>query len=113
MAMKIEVTVGIDIGGTNTAIGFVNRQGECVYESSVSTNSDDPAHVLVDRLHALVQKQVTVHRGEYDIKGIGIGAPNGNYVSGDGGKRSEPSLGWIGESCRAVWTTLQCTYQGY
>jgi glucokinase len=92
--MKFEVAVGIDIGGTNTAIGFVSRDGQCLYESSVPTNSTEPAPVLIDRLHVLIQDEVDVHPDKYVIKGIGIGAPNGNYLRGT--VENAPNLHWGG-----------------
>jgi len=54
--MRTDVTVGIDIGGTNTVFGLVDEQGKCLAESSIATNAQDPAESLVDRLAAGIQE---------------------------------------------------------
>jgi predicted NBD/HSP70 family sugar kinase len=48
--------IGIDIGGTNTSFGFVDRKGGLIYETTLSTQADQPAHVLVSRLCDSIEK---------------------------------------------------------
>lgn len=86
MATKLEdalpVVIGIDIGGTNTKFGIVDKEGNCLEESSMPTRAEQEINQYLPRLYesidALCQK-VTV---PIDIKGIGIGVPNGNYYTG-------------------------------
>ena len=86
------VALGIDIGGTNTAFGFVDKDGKCVIESSIPTCSNEPATMLFNRLHQEVEKNYTAISGEYKLIGIGIGAPNANYFKGT--VEQPPNLNW-------------------
>ncbi|MBQ9473932.1 MAG: ROK family protein [Bacteroidales bacterium] len=81
------MTIGIDIGGTNTDMGLVNEQGVIVRRSSIPTNNyTDMDTYITDLMGALRQMceaegldGVSLSDG---IEGIGIGAPNGNYYTG-------------------------------
>ncbi len=92
MTARDDVVLGIDIGGTNTAFGFVEESGNCVAESSFPTHAREPADVFVARLH----EQVENLRKSFSrtLKGIGIGAPNGNYYRGT--VENTPNLSWKG-----------------
>lgn len=90
----IDVTLGIDIGGTNTAFGFVDRDGKCIVESSLPTNAHEPAEKLVARLHERIKEMFMPLADRYVLKGIGIGAPNANYYRGT--VESPPNLQWQG-----------------
>ena len=90
--MKTEVTLGIDIGGTNTVFGFVDKEGKCVAESAVPTNKNEYASFLFSRLFEKVNE---IHKGisdKYFLVGIGIGAPNANYYKGT--VELPPNLNW-------------------
>ena len=39
--MTTEIAIGIDIGGTNTAFGFVDEEGNCLYQGSVPTGQTE------------------------------------------------------------------------
>jgi glucokinase len=93
MAM-IDVTLGIDIGGTNTAFGFVDRNGKCIIESSIPTNAHEPAETLVARLHERIKEMFMPLADRYALQGIGVGAPNANYYRGT--VESPPNLKWQG-----------------
>ena len=80
-----KLAIGIDIGGINTAFGLVDEQGEVYAESVISTRKypfveDYPTYVtdLSEALHALCNEL----QFEYELVGIGIGAPNANIYSG-------------------------------
>jgi glucokinase len=92
--MRTDVTVGIDIGGTNTALGFVDDQGRCLAESSVPTLAQDPAGSLVARLAARIEELYGPLADRTAIIGIGIGAPNANYYRGT--VENPPNLRWKG-----------------
>ncbi len=91
---KIDVTFGIDIGGTNTVLGLVTRTGSVLAESSLPTNASEPADLFVARLH-LKMDEVLQKVGETcSLRGIGVGAPNANYYKGT--VEYPPNLKWEG-----------------
>jgi glucokinase len=90
--MKTEVTLGIDIGGTNTVFGFVDKEGKCVAESAVLTNKNEYASFLFSRLFAKVNEIYKGISDKFDLVGIGIGAPNANYYKGT--VELPPNLNW-------------------
>lgn len=91
---KIEVTLGIDIGGTNTVLGLVTRTGSILAESSMTTNGAEPADLYVARLHIKIKEMLEKVGDTCDLKGIGIGAPNANYYKGT--VEFPPNLKWDG-----------------
>ncbi len=91
---NIEVTLGIDIGGTNTVLGFVTRTGSILAESSMTTNGTEPADLYVARLHVKIKEMLDKVGDTCDLKGIGIGAPNANYYNGT--VEFPPNLKWDG-----------------
>ncbi|MBP5584408.1 MAG: ROK family protein [Bacteroidales bacterium] len=88
-----QITVGIDIGGTNTAIGFVDRDGNCLFETSIPTKEYTDIEPYMKNLCNLIQKELECHP-DCDLKGIGIGAPNANYHRGT--IEEAPNLSWKG-----------------
>ncbi|RJP63233.1 MAG: ROK family protein [Ignavibacteriales bacterium] len=87
-----EVTLGIDIGGTNTVFGFVDKEGNCISDSSIPTNAHEEAELLFSRLFAKVKDMLAGLSGEYKMIGIGVGAPNANYYHGT--VEQPPNLSW-------------------
>lgn len=85
-----DLVLGVDVGGTTTDFGYVNAQGEVVAEFSVITKDYPEATHLVAHIQ---QKTETLAYTER-IKGIGIGAPNGNYFNGT--IEFAPNLLWKG-----------------
>ncbi|WP_303272946.1 ROK family protein [uncultured Alistipes sp.] len=80
-----KLAIGVDIGGINTAFGLVDENGDLYAESVISTKKypyfeDYPAYVadLCDAMHAMADSLSF----EYELAGIGIGAPNANYHKG-------------------------------
>lgn len=80
MSLK-EVALGVDIGGTNTKLGFVDQDGVCLADMSIPTGEDD-ADKYLPRLYRAVDKLMLPLRDKIKIVGIGIGVPNGNYYKG-------------------------------
>ncbi len=68
---KTDVVVGIDIGGTNSVFGFVDKDGNSVKESSVPTNSREPAENLISRLHEKIEETFEPLKPDYNLIGIG------------------------------------------
>ena len=83
MNMTKPYVVGIDIGGTNTAFGIVDTRGNVIAGGSIKT----PKHVefldYVEQLYTAVANLIKQEGYEGQIAGIGVGAPNANYYSGN------------------------------
>jgi glucokinase len=88
------LVVGIDIGGTNTAFGCVDRAGSCLAELSIPTNASEPAENLVRRIDAAMKKIYPPLQATHELKGVGIGAPSANYYKGT--VEHPPNLNWPG-----------------
>jgi glucokinase len=78
-----EYAVGIDIGGTNTKFGIVARNGHIVKQDRLQTNKHEVVQEFIDELHAKLTPMIIEAGGPEKISGIGIGAPNGNYYTGN------------------------------
>jgi len=91
--MKYQYTVGIDLGGTNTAFGIADASGKIVSKGTMPTTGHESvaAYVLAlnDRIAPLMEQV-----GKGNIAGVGIGAPNGNYFTGK--IEFAPNLPWSG-----------------
>jgi glucokinase len=89
-----EFAIGIDIGGTNTKYGIVNHRGEIIQKGELLT---DAFPTIEEYIEGLYQKLLPVFQDKaFDgkIKGIGIGAPNGNFYTGT--IDYAPNLHWEG-----------------
>ena len=88
-----EVVAGIDIGGTNTVFGLVDKSGNVLSEGSLQTTRYPEIMDFVSALTSAINDLVT---GERILKltGIGIGAPNANYHKGT--IELAPNLSWKG-----------------
>lgn len=84
--------IGIDIGGTTTSFGLVDRNGTLMCEATLATEAHQPAHVLVSRICEHIDALCTTLPPENTISGIGIGAPNANYHRGT--VENPPNLNW-------------------
>jgi len=90
--MMKDVTLGIDIGGTNTVFGFIDKEGNCIAESSIPTNANEKAELLFSRLFGKAKELFNGKSDEYKLVGIGVGAPNANYYHGT--VEQPPNLSW-------------------
>lgn len=77
-----EYVIGIDIGGTFTKTGFVDREGNILAENSTPTDTFDSVDVYMYNLVKELKEAEKQLEEPYTIVGIGIGAPNGNYHKG-------------------------------
>lgn len=76
-------TVGIDIGGTGTKLGLVDSKGKVVASASINTQEYVEAAEFVAALAFQVRRLVSgAGISQSEVKGIGIGAPNGNFHKG-------------------------------
>ena len=82
--MTKKYAMGIDIGGTNTAFGLVDEDGNVVAEGKISTDKFkyyDDYKPYMETL-ATAMKELIAKQPECDLIGIGVGAPNANIHSG-------------------------------
>ena len=75
-------SIGIDIGGTNTVLGLVDEDGNVLKTLSISTKEFDITEVYLDEITRNILLLIDKCDNKEAIKGIGIGAPNGNYYNG-------------------------------
>lgn len=93
--MSKPYVMGIDIGGTNTVFGIVDARGQVVASDSIKTGkhgSDFDAYI--EELHDGMERLIRLNEAEEKIQGIGIGAPNANYYTGE--IINPPNLPWEG-----------------
>jgi glucokinase len=88
-----EVVAGIDIGGTNTAIGLVERTGHIIAENRLRTTEYPDINNFVSALQTTIERMIAGSTG-LKLAGIGIGAPNANYHRGT--IELAPNLAWKG-----------------
>ena len=68
--------IGVDLGGTNIAVGIVNEKFEIVAQGSVPTGADREGTAIVDDMAALCKKLIADHGlTEADIASLGIASP--------------------------------------
>lgn len=89
-----EFAIGIDIGGTNTKYGIVNHRGEILEKGELKTDAYPKIEDYVDALYDVLDPLIKKHVNGGTVKGIGIGAPNGNYYTGT--IEYAPNLHWRG-----------------
>ena len=87
------VVAGVDIGGTNTVFGIVDKTGKVLAEGHLKTTDYPVAGNFVKALAAGIKKLMA---GKKDIKltGVGIGAPDANFHRGT--IEHAPNLAWKG-----------------
>jgi glucokinase len=94
-AVSLEpLAIGIDIGGTNTKFGIVDRNGNVLFSSEISTRGHAQVESFIDELHKNLLALIDKSGGPGRIRGIGVGAPNGNFYSGT--VEYAPNLPWKG-----------------
>lgn len=92
--MEKPYVVGMDIGGTNTVFGVVDSRGNVLASDSVKTQQYTQIEEYVDAVCKKLLPLIQQFGGAEKIKGMGVGAPNGNYYSGT--IEFAPNLPWRG-----------------
>ncbi len=76
--------VGVDVGGQTTKIGVVDARGDVLAQSVIRSDVyGSDASAYIEALAAAVRSVVKEAEKEGEIRGIGVGAPNGNYYTGE------------------------------
>lgn len=94
MIMDKPYVVGIDVGGTNTAVGIVDKRGQILKGGSIKTAKHVNVEDYLDELTELINDLISETTTKDQIKGIGAGTPNGNYFTGS--IEFAPNLPWKG-----------------
>ena len=92
--MEKPYVVGMDIGGTNTVFGIVDQRGNVLATDSVKTQSYAKIEEYVEAVTGKLLPLIESVGGVEKIKGMGVGAPNGNYYNGT--IEFAPNLPWKG-----------------
>jgi glucokinase len=88
-----EVVAGLDIGGTNTVLGLVDRAGNVLAENRFKTTDYPEIKNFISAIDSSVKTMMRAVPG-VKLSGIGIGAPNANYHKGT--IELAPNLAWKG-----------------
>lgn len=84
--------IGIDVGGQTTKLGVVDARGAVLAQTVIRTDNHDTVEPYIAELAEAVNKVIADAKAEGEIRGIGVGAPNGNYYTGN--IESAPNLVW-------------------
>jgi glucokinase len=77
-----DVFVGVDIGGTNTAVGFVCEDGKRLLQATFPTRGQDSAAAFIRRFAGVMRELIVDLPATYSVRGIGIASPAANGRKG-------------------------------
>lgn len=89
----MKIAIGIDIGGTDSDWGFIDEHGTVYETGTVDTKKYTEPSLFVQDISKVI-KDILNSKPQYELIGIGIGAPNGNYFKGT--IEYPPNLAWKG-----------------
>ena len=92
--MEKPYVIGMDMGGTNTVFGVVDARGNVISKSAIKTGKHADVNLYIQDLYDEMIKLIEAAGGVEKFKGIGVGAPNGNYYTGN--IEFAPNLPWKG-----------------
>lgn len=92
--MDNKYAIGVDVGGTTTKFGIVNSKGEIISQSRIPSGEHEFVEDFIQELYNKLIPMVEAVGGKKNIRGIGMGAPNGNIYSGT--IEYAPNLKWKG-----------------
>ena len=80
--MNSQFVVGIDVGGQTTKLGVGDARGTVLAQTVIRTDTYTDVEPYIAELAEALNKIIKESGCEGDIRGIGVGAPNGNYYTG-------------------------------
>ena len=87
-----DLVIGIDVGGQTTKCGIVDARGSVLTQTVIRSDEVEDAEVFIAALAEALNRIIAEAGVEGRIRGIGVGAPNGNYYTGS--IESAPNLKW-------------------
>lgn len=81
--MSKPYVIGMDMGGTNTVFGIVDARGQVIASDSIKTKKHTNFDDYIADLHEAIMRLIEGNDAVDKIQGIGIGAPNANYYTGE------------------------------
>ena len=90
--MDSQLVVGIDVGGQTTKLGVVDARGTVLAQTVIRTDTYSTIEPYIAELAEAINKIVKDADAEGKVRGIGVGAPNGNYYTGT--IENAPNLPW-------------------
>lgn len=82
MENEKQYVIGLDMGGTNSVFGIVDQRGNIVAQTVISTKAYPVVHDYVKAGAEALQPLLDMIGGIENVRGMGIGAPNGNFYHG-------------------------------
>lgn len=67
--------IGVDLGGTNIAVGLVDSNGKLIKTATTPTNHLRGSEAIVDDIYELINQLVQELKTKEDLKAVGIGIP--------------------------------------
>ena len=90
--MDSQLVVGIDVGGQTTKLGVVDARGTVLAQTVIRTDTYSTIEPYIAELAEAINKVIREAGAEGKVRGIGVGAPNGNYYTGT--IENAPNLPW-------------------
>ena len=80
--MSKPYVIGIDLGGQTAKFGIVDARGNVLKQTAIRSNTQNNPEEFINDLAEGIKKLIKKEYSIDDIRGIGVGAPNGNYYTG-------------------------------
>lgn len=81
--MDMPYVVGVDVGGQTTKLGVVDMRGQVLAQTVIRTDTYDAVEPYIAELAEAINKVIADAGVEGQVRGIGMGIPNGNYYTGE------------------------------
>ncbi|MDR1737970.1 MAG: ROK family protein [Candidatus Symbiothrix sp.] len=80
--MNFQYVIGVDMGGTNTAVGIVDTRGNILCRTQIQTTEYTTGEAYAEALGEAINRLIADNGLTDKIKGIGMGTPSGNMNDG-------------------------------
>ena len=113
--MAKDLVIGIDIGGQTTKCGIVDARGDVLAQTVIRSDTHTDVNQYIADLAGALNRIIADSKAEDRIRGIGVGAPNGNYYTGTienavnlvwGGTNTIPSAKLLSEQMNGIPVSL-------
>lgn len=91
---KKPYVIGLDLGGTNSVFGIVDENANVLATTSIRTAGQNDLNLYMEAAMGALRPMIDKVGGIENIQGMGIGAPNGNFYTGN--IEHAPNLPWKG-----------------